>query len=99
MEEYYRGQRKLDPKFKLSTPYGKVSSRKQQDKWIYEDETVLESLKQHHLDELIRVKEEVNKVDLKKEIEILENVVSQNGEIATDIVKHGDDLFINMETA
>ena len=63
--EYFIRQKEVDPKFKISTPYGKVSSRKQQPKWNYEDEKVLEWLKANDT-ELIRIKEEVDKAELKK---------------------------------
>lgn len=85
LEEYYRGQRELDPKFKLSTPYGKVTSRKQQAKWNYDDEKVLEWLKENDA-ELIRVKEEINKAELKKKYQIVgSSVVTEDGEIVEGI--------------
>lgn len=98
LEEFYREQRAMDPKFKLSTPYGQVSSRKQQPKWNYDDEKTIESLKKYKLKDFIRVKEEVNKADFKKEVEVLKDVVSLNGEICQDISRYGDILFINKET-
>lgn len=78
LEEFYREERAKDKKFKLSTPYGKVSSRKAT-KWIYEDEnSLLEYLKNNEVS-CIRVKEEINKTDLKK---VFKNGVNQEtGEI------------------
>lgn len=67
LEEYYREQRKLDPKFKVTTPYGKITSRKQQPKWNYEDEKLIGYL-EHYKPELIRIKKEVNKNDFKKAV-------------------------------
>lgn len=99
LKDYFEKMRAEDPKFKLSTPYGKVMSRKQQDKWIYDEDVIVASLKKNGLDKFIRIKEEPNKTDLKKDIEILNNIVSRNGEIAANTVRHGSDLFINMETA
>lgn len=64
LEQYYREQRELDPKFKLSTPNGKVTSRKQQPKWDYDDEKLLPYL-ENYSPELIRIKKEVNKIDFK----------------------------------
>jgi len=67
LSEYAIRKRDADPTFKKeSTPYGTVKFRKLQPKWIYEDETLLESLKSAGLTDLIRIKEEPNKVDLKK---------------------------------
>lgn len=85
LTEYFVRQRELDPKFKLSTPYGRVSSRKQQPKWIYEDEKVLNWLKENDT-ELIRIKEEIDKVELKKKYQIVGNtVVTEDGEIIEGI--------------
>lgn len=85
LAEYFVKQRELDPKFKLSTPYGRVSSRKQQPKWNYEDEKVLNWLKENDT-ELIKIKEEINKVELKKKYQIVGNtVVTEDGEIVEGI--------------
>lgn len=76
--EYYRELKQADPKAKLTTPYGKVSSRKTQ-KWIYNDEKLMEFLKTNGFTDLIKIKEEVNKADLKK---VFKNGVNQTtGEV------------------
>jgi phage host-nuclease inhibitor protein Gam len=98
LTKYFVIEKSKDPKFKLSTPHGKVTSRKQQPKWSYEEEKTIESLKKHKLKDFIRVKEEVNKADLKKEAKVLKNVVSLNDVICEDVERHGDVLFINKET-
>ncbi|NBI05790.1 host-nuclease inhibitor Gam family protein [Senegalia massiliensis] len=92
--KYYVEQKKIDPKFKISTPYGKVSSRKQQPKWIYNDEKAIESLKENNVKEFIRVKEELDKVNLKKEVQVLNNVFIENGEINENIDFLGDSTGI-----
>lgn len=99
LEEFYREQRTIDPKYKLTTPYGKVTSRKQQPQYTYNDDLIIESLKEKGLKRLVdeKVVVTVNKNDLKKEIEVLENVVSLNGEIVEDVVQNGI-LFTNIET-
>lgn len=97
LEEYYREQRKLDSKFRLSTPHGKVTSRKQQDKWIYENELTLNSLKNSNLDQFIRIKEEINKADLKKEVLIIENAITIDGDFE-ETVKEFDDKYVGLET-
>lgn len=85
LTEYFVRQKEVDPEFKISTPYGKVSSRKQQPKWNYEDEKVLEWLKENDT-ELIRIKEEVNKAELKKKYKVVGNeVVTKDGEIVEGI--------------
>ena len=40
LEEYYKNEKAKDKKFKLSTPYGKVTARKSS-KWNYENEEAL----------------------------------------------------------
>lgn len=62
---YFINLRAEDPKAKLSTPYGKISTRKNTS-WEYEEETVLTYLASNGYEELIRVKKEVDKANLKK---------------------------------
>lgn len=75
LQEYFREQRAANPKYKLSTPYGKVRSRKQQDKWEYDEEVVLKALKDNDMAEFIRTKEEINKAELKKRVADKEGLV------------------------
>lgn len=85
LTEYFVRQKEMDPKFKISTPYGKVSSRKSQPKWNYEDDKVLEWLKENDK-ELIRIKEEINKAELKKKYQVMNGqVVTEDGEIVEGI--------------
>lgn len=65
LSEYYKAEKAKDSKFKLSTPYGKVSSRKSS-KWIYEDEEVLKQYVKDNDIDAIRIKEELDKTNLKK---------------------------------
>lgn len=71
---YYMEERNKDKRFKLSTPYGKVSS-KTSTKYSYDDEKLLEELSDS---EYINIKKSVNKNKLKADIEILED-----GRVAT----------------
>jgi phage host-nuclease inhibitor protein Gam len=65
---YAGNLRAADPEFKtLKLPYGKISFRKQQPKWEYDNVKLLESLKKVHADDLIRIKEEPDKVAIKKQ--------------------------------
>lgn len=59
LNAYYREQKHFNSKFKLSTPWGKVSSRKTQ-KMIVEDEAALMEYFENN-EEAIRVKKELNK--------------------------------------
>lgn len=65
LSEYYKNEKAKDKKFKLSTPYGKVTSRKSS-KWNYENEEALTKYLKDNRPELVRVEEEVNKTELKK---------------------------------
>ena len=62
---YYLENKKIDKKFKLSTPYGTVNMRKSK-KWNYQDEKeLINYLKESNNAELIRVKEELDKAKIK----------------------------------
>ena len=65
ISSYFVEERAKDKKFKLSTPYGKVSSRKSS-KWIYEDEEMLKQYVKDNDIDAIRIKEELDKTSLKK---------------------------------
>ena len=85
LTEYFAREREKDPKFKISTPYGKVSARKQQPKWNYDDEKLVNWLLENDK-ELVRVKYEPDKNEIKKTYEIVgTNVVTEDGEIVEGI--------------
>ena len=69
---YLMDLRKADPKAKVDTPYGTVSTRKNPDKWVYEDEAVIKFLHEAEMDKFIRVKEEIDKTPLKKALKVLD---------------------------
>src|SRR5690606_8797507 len=71
--EYAKEQRAKDPKWKASTPYGKVSFRKQQPKWNYDDKKALEVVKAAGLDQFVRVKHELDKETLKDAVQVMED--------------------------
>ena len=65
LSAYYIEERAKDKKFKLSTPFGKVTSRKTS-KYIYEDEqAIMDYCNMNEID-VIRVKEELDKSSFKK---------------------------------
>lgn len=65
LSAYYIQERAKDKKFRLSTPYGKVTSRKSE-KYIYEDEqAIIDYCNMNEID-VIRVKEELDKTAFKK---------------------------------
>ncbi|MFI3131990.1 host-nuclease inhibitor Gam family protein [Mammaliicoccus sciuri] len=82
--EYYKAEKEKDPKFKLSTPYGKVTSRKGTQKWEIPNKTMfIQTLKERGFNDLVRIKEEINLADLKKQFHVTEDgrVIDSNGEI------------------
>jgi len=66
LQEYYRGLKADNPKAKISTPWGRVSSRKQPDKWTYNELDTIAWLKANQRNSLIRIKEELDKTEFKK---------------------------------
>lgn len=93
LKTYYIGLREADPKAKLSTPYGKVTSRKGSDKWEYDDERVMAYLKENELYGLIRTKYEVNKELLKKNVQVINGrAIDGDGQVIDGItVTHQPD--------
>ena len=65
LSAYYVEERAKDKKFKLSTPYGKVTSRKTT-KYIYEDEQAIMDYCNTNEIDVIRVKEELDNTVFKK---------------------------------
>ncbi len=86
LTQYAVKERQQDPKLKISTPYGKVGFRKQQPKWEYKDDIVLKFLKESGYKEFIRIKEEVNKAELKKSVQVANGqAVTSEGEVIEGI--------------
>ena len=81
--EYAERKRQEDPKFKTQkTPYGSIGFKKQQPKWIYDDEKLLNHLHDNELYDFVRIKEEPNKAEIKKQFRVLDNgkVVDVDGQ-------------------
>ena len=98
LESYYRELKVNNPKLKpISTPYGKISSRKQPDKWSYDDLSVMAWCKQNQLDCYIKVKEELNKADLKKQFK--NGIDTATGEVIPGITIEQQDekIVISVE--
>jgi phage host-nuclease inhibitor protein Gam len=85
--EYANVQREVDPNFKAKTPYGSVTFRKQQPKWNYDDEALLTFLEQNDYADLVRVKKEPVKTDIKKRFIATQDgrVFDENGQEVTGI--------------
>ena len=74
MNEYAETNKKT-----IKLPNGTLAIKKQQPKYIYNDEQVLEFLQENNYKDYIRTKAEVNKKDLKKNA-----IVNNNNELIID---------------
>lgn len=68
LEDYAKRELDGSKKKSLKFPFGTLSFKKTQPKYVYDDQTVFNYIKENHLDSCIRVKEEINKSELKKMI-------------------------------
>ncbi|WP_125153135.1 host-nuclease inhibitor Gam family protein [Clostridium rectalis] len=82
LTEYYRKLKEENPKAKVNTPYGKISSRKSK-KWSYNDKEVIEWAAKNGYDDLIRLKEELDKSTIKKTFK--DGIDTNTGEIIPGI--------------
>lgn len=72
LANYAMEKRQEDPKFKkLELPNGKISFRKQQPQWDYDKKSIVNTLRDSGLSELIRMKEEPDATKIKKVLEVL----------------------------
>lgn len=74
LDIYAEKEREKDPTFKLSTPNGSISYRKQPDKWIYGENSVRD-LQELGLNKYIRLKEELDKEAIKKHAHVTDEGV------------------------
>ncbi|NFM26201.1 hypothetical protein FDB84_17610 [Clostridium sporogenes] len=85
--EYYKELKQKDSKAKITTPYGKVTSRKNK-KWSYgNEEKLLKYLDSNGYKNLIRTKQEINKTGLKESFLIKDGIVldKNTGEVIPEI--------------
>lgn len=96
LTEYYRALKEENPKAKLSTPYGKVSSRKQK-KWNYNnEEEIINYLTQNGYNNLLKIKQSIDKSNLKKEFK--NGVNSETGELIPGIeITNEESISIKVE--
>lgn len=103
VSNYYIEEKTKDKKFKLSTPYGKVSSRKQQPKMLVDDNAALEYLERNNADKVKTIMT-YDKRDLKKLFSVVETndglkAVDENGEFLDfiNLSKQPDNITIKTE--
>jgi len=70
LESYAKKQLEGSKKKSLKLPFGTMSFKKGQRKMVYDDEALMEFIKNNNLNDFIRTKEEINKAVLKKAISI-----------------------------
>ena len=63
--EFYKKQQEVNPKYKLDTPYGKVTKRKSK-KWSYDEEVIIEFLEENMYIDMINIEKSIKKNDIKK---------------------------------
>lgn len=86
LEEYAKKQLEGSKKKSLKLPFGTMSFKKGQRKMVYEDETLMNFIKNNSLNDFIRIKEEINKSELKKAVAISEDgTVTLNGTIVEGV--------------
>lgn len=79
---YMRKKLKENPKYKLSTPNGGLSSRKKTE-WTYDDKKLLERLKDT---EYVQTTQKVKWGNYRKTLEVFNGkVIDENGEIVEDV--------------
>ena len=97
LAQYAIKKREEDPKFKsLKLPNGRIGFRKSQDKWVYDNDKLIESLEKAELKDFIRVKKEPSKKDIKKAFEVVDGKVvnPDTGEVIEGItVENQADKF------
>lgn len=87
LSDYIAEQKEENPKFKLQTLNGSASVRTTK-KWTYDDDAVMASLKKDDdLKSYIRIKEEINKAQMKKDFVVTGSgaVVTKDGEVIDGI--------------
>lgn len=87
LSDYIAEQKEENPKFKLQTLNGSASVRTTK-KWTYDDNAVMASLKKDDdLKSYIRIKEEINKAQMKKDFVVTGSgaVVTKDGEVIDGI--------------
>lgn len=87
LQSYLDRELETNPNFKIKTVNGTASYGKITKKLEYDDAKMLEFCKENDYTDLIRVKEELNKVELKKFLTITEDnaVVTAHGELLEDV--------------
>lgn len=94
LSEYYKKEKAKDKKFRLSTPSGKVTSKKTST-WIYEEDKLIDYIKSNDLP-FIKTKEEIDKAGLKKCFK--DGINEETGEVIPGItIENGLSVTVKVE--
>lgn len=100
LTEYYLQLRQDDPEAKLSTPNGRVTSRKRQPKFTFDENETFKYLEKTRPD-LIKTEQKFNKTEVKKILSVTDDykVVDENGELVNfvTVLPQGDSITIKSE--
>lgn len=102
LAEYAMKKKEEDPEFKsLKLPNGRIGFRKQQPQWNYDDEKIVQALKDSNLKDFINVQESPKKADIKKAFDVIDGKVvnPDTGEILKGITieERPDDFNVAVE--
>ncbi|MFW5961838.1 MAG: host-nuclease inhibitor Gam family protein, partial [bacterium] len=90
-----------DPKLKThKLPFGQLQFRKQRDKWKYDNDKLLE-FAENNLEDIIKIKKQVDKRKLKKKIKVVGSkaVVADTGEVigGIEVIKRGEKFKVKTD--
>ena len=83
LEYFFLMKRGKDPKYKLKTPHGYVSTKKQNPSWEYDEETAIDSLKKAGLYSLIKTNDSLIKAAVKAAEKEGHFQITTNGKLVT----------------
>lgn len=87
LENYARIQLNGSKKKSIKLPFGTLSFKKTQPKYVYDDKVIMNFIKVNQMPEFIRIKEEVNKKDLKAALTVNdEGLILLNGKVMEGVV-------------
>ncbi|SFJ82666.1 host-nuclease inhibitor Gam family protein [Thermoflavimicrobium dichotomicum] len=101
LAEYAERLRQKDSKFKsMKLPNGRFGFRKQPAKWHYDEKVLLNQLKENGRNDLIRIKEEIDKQAIKKQFKVIDGRVidPETGEVINGVTveEQGEKLKIEV---
>ena len=87
-----------DPNFKISVKNGTVNYGKVTQSYVYDDKEMLKFCKENGYNESIRVKEELNKTNFKKMLQIVDDKVVTEDGLVVDNVEIKTEQKLNIRT-